>query len=69
LEKYTRLEPLPFASFYVGRARALAALGGERSQTAGLAAELKRLLEDGERLGIRIALPAINAAITATGNQ
>jgi class 3 adenylate cyclase/tetratricopeptide (TPR) repeat protein len=64
LEQYTRSEPLPFADFYVARARALAACGRGRADTAGVMAELHRLLDEGERLGIRIALPGIQTAIT-----
>jgi len=63
LEQYTRSEPLPFADFYVARGRALARFGRGRSDTAALEAELKRLLDEGERLGIRIALPGIKAAV------
>jgi tetratricopeptide (TPR) repeat protein len=69
LEQYTRSEPLPFADFYIARGRALAACGRGLSDRSELLAELQRLLDEGERLGMLIALPAINAAITATGNQ
>jgi len=64
LEQYTRSEPLPFANFYVARGRALAARGRGVSDTTGLVAELQRLLDEGKRLGLRIALPGIKAAIT-----
>jgi tetratricopeptide (TPR) repeat protein len=63
LAQYTRSEPLPFADFYVARARALAASGRGQSDTTELAAELKRLSDDSERLGIRVALPGIETAI------
>jgi class 3 adenylate cyclase/tetratricopeptide (TPR) repeat protein len=69
LDQYTRSESLPFSDFYVARGRALAACGRRLSDRSGLLAELQRLLEEGKRLGMLIALPAINAAITATGNQ
>jgi class 3 adenylate cyclase/tetratricopeptide (TPR) repeat protein len=59
LVQYTRSEPLPFADFYVARARALAASGRGRSDTA----ELDRLRELGERFGLRVALSAIKTAI------
>jgi hypothetical protein len=64
LAQYTQSEPLPFADFYVARARALAASGCGQSDTGELAAELKRLCDDGERLGIRVALPGIETAIS-----
>jgi class 3 adenylate cyclase/tetratricopeptide (TPR) repeat protein len=63
LEQYTRPESLPFADFYVARGRALAACGRGSSDMNGLAAELQRLLDKGERLGILIALPGIHAAV------
>lgn len=59
LEDYTRSEPLPFSDFYIARARALAAHGAHRSNPELLAAELDRLCEDGERLGLRVALSEI----------
>jgi hypothetical protein len=61
--QYTRSEPLPFADFYIARARALAACGPGQSDTA----ELERLREEGERLGLRVALPEIVKAIEKTG--
>ena len=63
LEQYTRSEPLPFADFYVMRGRALAAFGRGRGDMEELAAVLKRIRDEGERLGIRIALPGIETAI------
>jgi hypothetical protein len=63
LAQYTRSEPLPFADFYIARARALATHGGQRSNAESLAAELERLREEGERLGLRVALPEIVNAI------
>jgi tetratricopeptide (TPR) repeat protein len=63
LEDFTGSEPLPFSDFYIARARALAARGGDRSEAAALAVELERLREEGERLGLRVALPAIEMAI------
>jgi hypothetical protein len=63
LEDFTGSEPLPFSDFYIARARALAAGGGDRSDAAALAVKLERLREEGERLGLRVALPAIEMAI------
>ena len=62
LEDYTRPEPLPWSNFFIARGRALAALGRGR-RDAALMAELRRLRDEGERLGLRIALPAIETAL------
>jgi hypothetical protein len=62
LEVFTRSEPLPFSDFYIARARALAARSANRSDAATLA-ELERLREEGERLGLLVALPQIETAI------
>ena len=62
LEGFTRPEPLPWADFFVARGRALAAFGrGRRDPTLGR--ELARLRREGERLGLKVALPAIEAAL------
>ena len=63
LEQHTRSEPLPFADFYVARGRALAAFGRGQSDTRELTAELERVRDEGEQLGIRVALPGIETAI------
>jgi len=60
LERYTRSEPLPFAEFYIARARALSACRRGRPHLA----ELEHLREEGERLGLLVALPAIETAIS-----
>jgi class 3 adenylate cyclase/tetratricopeptide (TPR) repeat protein len=59
LERYTRSEPLPFADFYISRARALSVWRRGRPDLA----ELEHLRDEGERLGLLVALPAINMAI------
>ena len=59
LAQYTRSEPLPFSNFYIARARALAALGGQRPNAESLTAELERLRKEAERLGLRVALREI----------
>jgi len=63
LEQYTRSESLPFAEFYIAYGRALAAWGRGPSDTTGVVAEFQRLLDEGERLGIRVALPGIETTI------
>ena len=62
LEDFTRSEPLPWSSFFVARGRALAACGRGRCDAA-LMTELIHLAEQGERFGLRIALPSIQAAL------
>jgi hypothetical protein len=59
LEEYTRREPLPFAAFYIARARALGASGRNRPDPAAL----DRLRDEAERLRILVALPAIESAL------
>ena len=63
LPQYTRSEPLPFSDFYSARARALASCGRGQSNTTALPAELEHLREEGERLGLQVALPEIVKAI------
>jgi hypothetical protein len=62
LETYTGPEPLPWTDFFIARGRALAALGRGRVDAAPSAA-LIRLREEGQRLGLVTALPAIEAAL------
>jgi class 3 adenylate cyclase/tetratricopeptide (TPR) repeat protein len=62
LADYARPEPLPWAEFFAARGRALAAFGRGRRDPA-LARELARLREEGERLGLKVALPPIEAAL------
>jgi hypothetical protein len=62
LEDYTRPEPLPWSEFFIARGRALAACGRGR-RDAALRAEIQRLRSEGERLGLRIALPELEVAL------
>ena len=64
LEEYTRAEPLPLPDFFIGRGRALAACGRGRREAA-LTAELVRLRHDADHFGLRIALPALDTALTS----
>jgi len=52
LEEYTQPEPLPLSNFFIARGRALADSGRGRSDAA-LKAELVRLRDEGERLGVK----------------
>jgi hypothetical protein len=62
LEDYTRPEPLPWSKFFIARGRALAAFGRGLRDSA-LTAEIRRLRHEGERLDLRIALPALETAL------
>ena len=55
--------PCRSAIFYSARARALASCGRGQSNTTALLAELEHLREEGERLGLQVALPEIVKAI------
>ena len=61
LEDYTQAEPLPWSDFFIARGRTLASYGRGLRGTA-LETELERLRNDANRVGLRIALPALEAA-------
>ena len=64
LETYTKEEPLPWCDFIIERGRTLAAWGrGDRSQQQ--IDELRRLKALAEKVGLRLALPAIEKALAA----
>ena len=54
LEQYTLSERLPFADFYIARGRALAAFGRGQSDNAELTAQLERIRDQGDQIGIRV---------------
>jgi hypothetical protein len=57
LEDFTKAEPLPWATFFVARTRALAQWGhGQRVQETR--AEIQRLYDKAEKASIATALPA-----------
>jgi hypothetical protein len=62
LGEYTRPEPLPWSTFFIARGQALAAFGRGRRDPE-LIAGIRRLRDEGEGLGLRIALPAIESAL------
>ncbi|MCZ6533302.1 MAG: adenylate/guanylate cyclase domain-containing protein, partial [SAR324 cluster bacterium] len=64
LEAYTRPEPAPWSDFFIARGRALAAYG-RGSQDDALLEELKGLREEADRVGLKLALPALEEALTA----
>lgn len=62
LADYTRREPLPWADFYIRRARTLALLGrGERH--AGLDRDLTELIREAEAAQLFTALPELTAGL------
>jgi hypothetical protein len=63
LEQYTSSEPLPLTDFIIAHGRALAAVGRGQSDARELTAELERIRDQGEQLGIRLMLPVIETAI------
>jgi class 3 adenylate cyclase/tetratricopeptide (TPR) repeat protein len=64
LENFTKPEPLSWADFFIARGRALAAHARGEADPA-LTHELQRLRDEGLRMGFIVALPAIEAALTA----
>ena len=66
LEDYTRPEPLPWSDLIIARARALAAFGRGR-RDAALIDQLGRLRAEAGRIGLAIALPALDDALRGAG--
>ena len=64
LEDYTRAEPLPQSEFFVAQGRALAAFGRGSRDNATIG-ELQRLLEEAKRVGLRVAIPALEKALSS----
>ncbi len=65
LEDFTRDEPLGWTDFYIARGRALAAFGrGGRDQST--MDELRRLRDEAERLGLKVAIQALEKALAST---
>jgi class 3 adenylate cyclase/tetratricopeptide (TPR) repeat protein len=63
-DDYTRAEPLRWSTYFIGRGRILAAAGRDRRDLASTDT-LMRLREEGDRLGLKVTLPAIEAALAA----
>ena len=64
MEAFTSIEPLPRTDFFIARGRALAAFGrGSRDDKT--MQELKRLRDEGERVGLKTALSALDEALAA----
>ncbi len=62
LEDYTSAEPFPLADFVIARGRALAA-HGRGSRDPALLQELQRLHDEALRIGLMIAVPALEQAL------
>lgn len=66
LEDFCVDEPLPWCDFFVNRGRILAACGrGERQR--GLVADLERLRDEANKVGLATALPALDEALSSSG--
>jgi class 3 adenylate cyclase/tetratricopeptide (TPR) repeat protein len=68
LEDFTRQEPTPWGEFFVARGLALSACGRGR-RDLGLVTELRRLRDEGERLGLLQPTLAIERALSTRGNS
>ena len=65
LEDYTRAEPLPRCDLSIARGRALAVFGrGNRDETT--IRELQRLRDEVKRVGLAVAIPALDKALSST---
>ena len=62
LTEFTRPEPLPWSDFYTKRGRTLAAFGRGNREDSTMKA-LQQLRGEAERVGLRMALPALDAAL------
>lgn len=65
LAAFTAAEPLPWSDYFAARGRALAA-SARGACREGLAEELRRLHDEGARIGLTAALPALVNALQAT---
>jgi len=65
LEAFTRPEPLPWCDFFIKRGRILAAYGRGNREDSTIQ-ELRRLRNEAEHVGLRMALPALDAALGDT---
>jgi hypothetical protein len=64
LEAYTSAEPLPWSDLIIARGRALAAHGRGKRDDA-IAAELRRLRDELDRVDLKVLVPALDAALGA----
>ena len=64
LEDYTRPEPLPQSDFFIARGRVLAVYGRGKRDDATVQ-ELKRLRDEAKRVGLKMALSALEEALAS----
>ena len=65
LEDYTSAEPLPYTDLFIARGRALAAFGrGDRDDAT--MQELQRLRDEAEHIGLKVAIRALQEALSST---
>lgn len=64
LESYTRAETLPYTQFFIARGRALSLFGRDQANDS-TRHELERLRSEAERVGLRSALPVLEAALSS----
>jgi hypothetical protein len=65
LEDYTSAEPLPYTDFFIARGRALTTFGrGDRDDAT--MQELQRLRDEAEHIGLKVAIPALEEALSST---
>jgi tetratricopeptide (TPR) repeat protein len=62
LKEYTRPEPLPLSDFFIARGFTLASFHKGQTDTATIE-KLRNLCEEAERVGLKCALPAIQASL------
>ena len=62
LETFTSAEPLPWTSLFIAKGRALAKFGRGKSDDATME-ELQHLLDEAKRVGLIMALPALEGAL------
>jgi class 3 adenylate cyclase/tetratricopeptide (TPR) repeat protein len=65
LEDYTRDEPLRWPDFFIARGRVLAAFGRGKRDDATMQ-KLQHLRDEAERVGLKVALLTLEAALSAT---
>ena len=65
LEDFTGAEPLPMSNFFIARGRVLAAFGRGIRDEATMD-EIRRLLDEAERLELKVATPALEDALAST---
>lgn len=62
LEEFTRPEPLPWSEYFIKRGRTLAAFGRGNREVSTIQT-LRELRGEAERVGLRVALPALDVAL------